>query len=334
MEHKRISIIVSAFLLCLLSACQMTGVTPAPQPPGAGIIANNPGAIQVIPIPEMTAAPPRGCEITGCPYPAVCDKTSGVCTINQSQGPGAAAPQAPGAGIIANNPGSNSLLPACSPPEPSISNINSFCANQVAKLGGATWQQNPSDSDPSVVKDAAFINNYSGYPDCNWNGTKVACSGPQDTKMTYDFCTSCGAQNYSLTAPQGGYDAAFGPNICSNGYVKNNTGACTPTNPNNPYYGYCPSGTHYDNTLQNCADDATNQLASPCPAGYPYYLPEFRLCLAKAYPIVYDCQTFTIPLGMCAAQVKKVCQKPAGGCPNNPVTGGKESWNQATCSCK
>ncbi len=32
MEHKRISIFVSAFLLCLLSACQMTGVTDLNHP--------------------------------------------------------------------------------------------------------------------------------------------------------------------------------------------------------------------------------------------------------------------------------------------------------------
>src|SRR5271157_4449837 len=194
MEHKRISLIVSAFLLCLLSACQMTGVTPAPQPPGAGIIQNNPGGpIQVAPTSTTPTAMPTassGCNQLGCPYPAVCDKTSGVCTINQQQGPGAAAPQAPGAGIISNNPNPGSLLPpACSPQEPSVSNINSFCANPSAKLAGATWQQKPSVGDPSVVKDAAFINNYSGYPDCNCNGTKVACSGPQDSKMTYEFCT-------------------------------------------------------------------------------------------------------------------------------------------------
>ena len=320
MKHKRISIIVSAFLLCLLSACQMTGVTPAPQPPGAGIIANNPGGpIQVAPTSTTPTAMPTassGCNQLGCPYPAICDKTSGVCTINQQQGPGAAAPQAPGAGIIANNPNPGSLLPpACSPPVPSISNINSFCANQVAKLGGATWEQDPPDGDPSVAKDAAFINNFSGYPDCNWNQSKVTCSGPQDTKMTYLFCTSCGAPNYVSQD----YDAAYGPNMCSNGYVKNNTGACAPADPNKPYYGYCPSGTHYDNTLQNCADDATNQLASPCPSGYPYYLPDLRLCLAKAYSIVYDCQTFTVPLGECTTPVHKIPN--AKKCTTNPMTG-------------
>ena len=110
------------------------------------------------PPPRPTAS--SGCNQLGCPYPAVCDKTSGVCTINQAQGPGAAAPQAPGTGIIANNPDPGSLLaPACIPPVPSVSNINSFCANQIAKLGGATWGRNPPVGDPSVASDLALINN-------------------------------------------------------------------------------------------------------------------------------------------------------------------------------
>ena len=335
MEHKRISIFVSAFLLCLLSACQMTGVTPAPQLPGAGIIANNPGGpIQLAPTSTTPTAMPTassGCNQLGCPYPAVCDKISGVCTINQQQGPGAAAPQAPGAGIIANNPGANSLVPACSPPVPSVSNINSFCANQVAKLGGATWDQNPPVADPSVALHLALINNFSDNSDCFNNQTGETCSGPQDAKVTYQFCTSCGAPNY--VALYSDYDATYGPNVCSKGYFKDSEGYCDPADLNKPYAGICPSGSHYDNTLQNCADDATNQLASPCPSGYPYFLPDDRLCLAKAYAIVFDCQDFTIPLGECAAQVKKVCQKPAGGCGLN-MNGSPKTWNQATCSCQ
>ena len=155
-----------------------------------------------------------GCNQLGCPYPAVCDKTSGVCTINQAQGP-AAVSQAPGAGIIANNPGNVGipiLGPACIPPVPSISNINSFCANPAAGLGGATWDQNPPDGDPSVAKDAAFINNFSGYQACNWNQSKTVCSGPQDTKVSYELCTTCGASN-SVTQ----YDTTLAPTCAPKG---------------------------------------------------------------------------------------------------------------------
>jgi hypothetical protein len=280
-----------------------------------------PGINKGVPTPTASS----GCNQLGCPYPAVCDKTSGVCTINQAQGPSAVVPPPPGAGQIVNNPNPGSLLPpACSPPAPSVSNINSFCANPTAGLGGATWDQNPPDGDPSVAKDAAFINNFSGYPDCNWNQSRTVCSGPQDTKLSYELCTSCGASDSVLDQ----IDATFGPNVCSKGYVKESNGACLPTNnpyltscfsgpgipasncpphaPNQPNYGYyCPSGSHYDNTLQNCADDATNQLASPCPPSYPHFLPDYHLCLAKAYPIVYNCQTFTIPLGVCTTPIKK-----------------------------
>ena len=301
MEYKRSGFLFSILLLVILSACQMGTATPV------------------------------SCVQTGCAYPAVCDKNSGQCTISVTpQGQGAAAPQLPGAGQISNNPNPSALLPPdCHPPVPSISNVNSFCANLSSKLGGVTFDQSPSDSDPSVAKDAALINNDSANPDCTWNQNKVACSGPQDAKVTYEFCTSCGAPNVENTnQPQGGYVATYGPYVCPNGYVKNNTGDCVPADPNKPYYGICPSGTHYDNTLQNCADDVTDQLASPCPPGYPYYLLDVRLCLAKAYPIVYDCQDFTVPLGVCLVPPKKTCRPPAGGC------GLTKNWNPLTCECQ
>jgi hypothetical protein len=316
MEHKRISIIVSAFLLCLLSACQMTGVTPVPQGPGAGIIQNNPGGpIQLAPTSTTpTTAPPHqgSCNQTGCPYPAICDQTSGVCTINQQQGPGAAAPQQPGAGIIANNPNPGSLLPpACSPPVPSISNINSFCANHTSKLGGATWDQNPPDGDPSVVRDATFINNFSQNPDCLATQSKMVCSGPQDEKVTFEFCTTCGAPNYQQVKTP-----AIGAFVCANGYVNDGTGFCAPQG----HYSLCPTGTHYDNSLQNCAADVTDKLDSPCPVGFPYYLPDYHQCLAKAYPIVYNCQTFQLQLGECPVY-KVPGTGGTGPCKINPMTG-------------
>jgi hypothetical protein len=222
----------------------------------------------------------------------------------------------PAAGI-ANNPNPGSLLPpACSPPVPSVSNINSFCANQVAKLGGVTWDQNPLDGDPSVALHLALINKFYGNLDCFDNQTKETCSGPQDAKVTYQFCTSCGSPNYVSQD----YDAAYGPNVCSNGYVKDSVGNCVPADSNKLYGGICPSGSHYDNTLQNCADDATNQLASPCPSGYPYFLANLRLCLAKAYSIVFDCQNFTIPLGECPVY-KVPGTGGTGPCKINPMTG-------------
>src|ERR1700690_3585905 len=195
-------------------------------------------------------------------------------------------------------PGSSSTLAAQAPlafppPVPSISNINSFCANQAAGLGGATWVQSPSVNDPSIALEAASINTFSKNPECtDDNNNKVTCSGPQNAKVTYQFCTTCGAPN-SVVEPQAD-EATYGPYVCASGYVKDNSGGgCVPIDPNKPYYGICPSGSHYDNALQNCADDVTNALASPCPAGYPYYLPVNDLCLAKAYSIQYNCQSFT-----------------------------------------
>ena len=293
MEYKRIGLIVSAFLLCLLSACQMTGVTPAPQPPGAGIIANNPGGpIQVAP----TAS--SGCNQLGCPYPAVCDKTSGVCTINQSQGPSAAVHQAPGAGIISNNPNPGSLLPpACSPPVPSVGSISSFCANQVAKLGGATFEDHTNltvdGTNSWLVGDfigSAFTCTLS---DATSEGI---CSGPQNGTIQAMICSSCG----------GDLAASNAPHACAKGYVLDGQGDCLAANPSQDDPSiWCPPSTHYDNGLQNCADNKTNQLASPCPQGFPNYIPYAHQCWNNA-EMVFNCQSFQIPLGECITPVKKI----------------------------
>jgi hypothetical protein len=207
--------------------------------------------------------------------------------------------------------------PACSPSVPSISDVNSFCANQNAKLGGATWDQNPPDGDPSVVKDATFINNFSQNADCLLTQTKMACSGPQDEKVTFEFCTTCGAPNYEQVATP-----AVGAFVCANGYVNEGGNCVSPSS-----YGLCPTGTHYDNSLQNCADDVTDKLASPCPAGFPYYLPDLNGCVANAYPIVYNCQNFTVQLGECKkAEKSNSCQTQS--CPRG------QTWNPNSCSCK
>ena len=311
MKHIRIGFYLGILFLTLLSACQMGAATPTP----------------VVPAPVT-------CNQTGCPYPAVCDKNTGVCTIYQTpQAPLTKANNpGPAAGaIVANNPGS--LLPqACKPPAPSISNINSFCANLPAGVGGATWQQTPPDGDPSLAMDAAFIDNFTKNPDCTWDQSKVACSGAQSAKVSYELCTSCGAPNW---VDPSAYASTFGPYVCMTGSVAMNGGCVPPTTTPGTYLnlGVCPTGSHYDNALQNCVDDTTNQLASPCPPAYPYFIPVMRLCVAKAYPIVYDCQTFTVPLGACLVPVKKVCLPPAGGC-GFGFNGAKQHWDPTTCSCK
>ena len=181
-----------------------------------------------------TAAPTAssGCNQLGCPYPAVCDKTSGVCTINQAQGP-AAAPQAPGAEIIANNPGANSLVPACPPPPLTISKITSFCANPSANQGGATivWSDNP-------VTPQAFSSYYlieDGYQtggngkEDNWNSNQTVFSGPQGTNVVMTYCSVCstvpslvtwnGYQQYLGTTGNDQVLPGFGdPSACPTGY--------------------------------------------------------------------------------------------------------------------
>ncbi|MGA7192846.1 MAG: hypothetical protein WBW94_04380 [Anaerolineales bacterium] len=342
MDYKRIGFIIGILLLLLMSACGPAGVTPAPQGPGAGIIQNNPGGpIQLAPTSTTPTAAPtasNGCNQLGCPYPAVCDKTSGVCTINQAQGPGGAAPQAPGDGIIANNPGSNSLLPVCPPPSSSISKITSFCANPAAGQGGASivWSGIPitpqAFSSYYVYEDDSQV--FADKATCDINDD--ICSGPQDTKITIIMCSICSSLNTNTWQSNLQND----PSVCPTGFSLTGSGDCE-----NPAYDYnnggapvmpCVTGTHYDNDKQNCIDDVTGKIASPCPPGYPYlYVGISTTAQCYKYPqaISYNCQPYTIPLGACTGPIKKVCQQPSGGCGYN-LNGTKKHWNQSTCSCQ
>ena len=208
------------------------------------------------------------------------------------------------------------LVLSCVPPVPAISKINSFCANQTAGLGGVTYVG------PAQYNWAYTDNDY-----CDSTKIpKVTCSGPQGRKFQMEICQAC-----NLPQPQ-----ALGPFVCSNGYVNDGNGNCIDVNPTDVANGInwtpCPSGSHYDNGLQNCADDVTDQLASPCPADHPYYIPDFHYCLAKAYPVVYNCQTFSLQLGECPP-LRRSAPSGNGQCPAgqtytcNPLLGG-------ACSCK
>ena len=280
MKHIRIGFYLGILFLTLLSACQMGAATPTP----------------VVPAPVT-------CNQTGCPYPAVCDKNTGVCTIYQtSQAPNTNINNpGPAAGaIVANNPNAGSIFPpACNPIVPSVSNINFYCVNPAKGVGGVTFDYSPSSSYRATTPQGL----------CGWSANSAQCSGSQGTKFQALICSSCTAPK----APQ-----SYGKLSCSSGTVEDAQGSCIPIDPNNPNDNYapCPPGSHYDNSKQACVDDKTSALNPQCPAGYPYFLPDLDYCLAKPYPEVYDCQSFTIPLGACPTpkQIKKICT-------TNTVTG-------------
>jgi len=202
------------------------------------------------------------------------------------------------------------VAPACSPPVPSLSNINSFCANQNTAQGGLTY-----------VGPASYNWAYTDNDYCDFTTLpKVTCAGPQNQKFQMEICQSCG-----LPQPQ-----ALGAFVCSAGYVSDGNGNCLDADPTDAANGInwvpCPAGSHYDNALQNCADDLTDKLASPCPADHPYYVPDFHYCLAKAYPVVYNCQTFPLQLGACDLQQNKKACAPKSCSPGY-------SWSAAKCAC-
>ncbi len=337
MKYKHIFIVFSFVLLTALVACGPTPATLAPSPLGAGQINNNSsGPIQLaatpIPSPYYTKPAPSGCVQFGCAYPAVCDQATGQCVINNSgQGPATLAPVPLGAGQIANNPsGPIQLAPTattlppqnavCIPPVPSISNVNSFCANQAKGLGGATFHYAPT-LDALDYPTGNSVNCDLGNPG------KGACAGPQSTQFQEFICTQCG-----LGSPN------QGAVTCALGSTKNASGLCLPPSDPNKYYDLCPSGSDWDNSKQACVDEKTAAFNPQCPPGYPYFLPGNYACASQPWQVVYDCQSFPLQLGTCAV-IKKApgtvsCQPPAGGCPVNPLNGGPGTWNQATCSCK
>ena len=179
------------------------------------------------------------------------------------------------------------LAVACIPPVPAIGDVTSFCADQAAGQGGVTFVYHP---DQSMMN---FTTGGPGDLSCDFSDSannKVACSGTKNQEFQEVICTAC----RSPEAPD-----TFGTFICADGYVKNANGECAANDSSaNPL---CPSASHYDNNKQKCVNDASGTPISLCPPGYPTYLPDFHYCLKNAYPIVYNCQTFTVQLGACVA---------------------------------
>lgn len=330
MKYKQIGFTFSLLLLMFLNAC-------APATPT-----------------------PLSCIQTGCVYPAVCEQSTGVCVINNPSGPGALANTGPAqSGGLVSNPNQGGLIDlaptatttptalpptpvgpqipngvstfavnpgnapgvlqvaACNPPTPSVSNIVSFCANQGAGLGGASFTSSFA-STPGVGQD--WIYDQPKNASCTVKGDKWVCSGPSGAQAQLLVCRSCGSLNWS--------DGV----VCATGFALANDGTCKTADPSKAP-SVCPAGSHFDNALQNCVDDATNQLASPCPSDHPYYVP-YGMCFAHPQDAAFNCQTFPVPLGSCAVNSKLVCQPPAGGCGVNLVTGGPKNWDQNTCSCQ
>ena len=216
----------------------------------------------------------------------------------------------PAAGI-ANNPNPGSIIPpVCDVPAPTMGQVTSFCANQVAGLGGVTFdpytQLLPNSNDGSFY--ASIPSNVNCTQDQKTN--HVACSGPPGTSFQVMVCNTCG-----VIQPQGSV-------ICAFGRTANPPNGCFPSSPEDTHNGQVPvclPGTHYDNNKQNCVDDVTGQLVSACPSGYPYYNPEYYTCSSKSNQGIFNCQTFTVPLGECLTSVKKV--PGTGPCKINPMTG-------------
>lgn len=231
-------------------------------------------------------------------------------------------PKLPGPNQVQVNQNNPIVSTACDPGTPSIVSSVNFCANTDLKLGGAT-----------IVMDASEVTtqNATCTLGTSSNDFKFTCYGPQTENVTIEACNSCGP------AGKSGSQVDWGQYPCSKGYVKMPDGiSCLPDQSSNGQgYESCPAGSHYDNAQQWCVDDVTQQkLTDLCPNGTKTYLPSNHHCLPINYPEVYNCQTFTVPLGACLTKIKSSesggsnsCEPPPSGCPIGEI------WKAAKCSC-
>jgi hypothetical protein len=223
----------------------------------------------------------------------------------------ACGPVTPGTGPINNGPiplpnvlvtvASPGLALPCTPPIPTICQDapyqpTAYCANQIKGVGGITFSDCTSLKEDDTASSWLVGDSIAADVSCNLDqGTSTAtCSGPQYGTFEATVCASCGEYNVSS-------NASF---VCANGYNDDGQGNCYAVDPNkNLPSMWCPAGSHYDNALQNCADNVTNKLASPCPPGYPHYTPYNHACWNKA-EMAFNCQTFPLGLGGCIATNK------------------------------
>ncbi len=193
----------------------------------------------------------------------------------------------------------------CIPPAPAVGDVSSSCANPIKGVGGVTFSD-VTNLQADGTNSWLVGDNLAGNVSCKLDNTTSIgiCSGAPNGSIQVEVCSSCTVPN----AP------ASNNWVCSPGH---GLGADQQYCGNDPTkaYDFCPPGSYYDNALQNCADNVTHKLASPCPPGYPSYSPGEHKCFAKVQEM-YKCQTFTLKLGACLAlnQVPKVvpfCQNNA-----------------------
>ena len=201
------------------------------------------------------------------------------------------------------------LAPACVPSVPSIDQVYAFCANQAAKVGGASFVSGWGMTEELGAN-------------CQNNATNTTCTGTPGTTMQVMVCSNCVVKD-DLHLPLSDYACPSGSDPMWDGInygcVK---GGSIPT-PGAPLPPFCPSGDHYDNNQQNCVDNVTEKVvpdtvSQGCPAGYPYYDLFYNVCTKKPLNL-YNCQTFSVPLGECITPVHKIPN--AKKCTTNPMTG-------------
>ncbi len=208
----------------------------------------------------------------------------------------------------------NGVLPApgCTPPQPKVSGVSSYCADPSKHLGGVTYSDYTDLTTDGTTSWLEGDSIPAGVT-CNLDeGTSTAtCSGPAGATIQAMVCSSCSIPN-----------AAPSDFVCPPGFAPPpGGGACDPTDPKTyPQNQFCPTGSLYDNGLQNCVDTKTHKVVNPCPPDHPIFSPGDHRCYAKPQS-VYDCETFPVKLGVCI-QLQPIPLEVVPFCLNNKTNEG------------
>ncbi len=183
------------------------------------------------------------------------------------------------------------LLPTCTPPTPTMKDVNPYCSNSIKDLGGVTFGDY-TNLTTDGTNSWLVADSIPAGVSCNLdNGTSTAtCTGPAGTTFQAMICSSC-------AVPLAAASSDF---VCATGFVLSaDHKACESVDPKfYSHYMFCPSGSHWDTPKQKCVDNSTSKVVDPCPAGHPVYDPGTGRCFTTPQN-VYTCKTFPVTLGVC-----------------------------------
>ncbi len=209
----------------------------------------------------------------------------------------------------------NGLLPGpgCTPPQPKMEGVSSYCADPSKNQGGVTYSDWTNLTANGTYSWLVGDSIPAGVT-CNLdNGSSTAtCSGPPGMTIQGMICSSCSIPN------------AAGSNdwVCAQGFTLSgdHTSCISPDPQFYNHQTFCPAGSLWNNSLQQCVSETISKQVVVCPTGHPFYDPGTGRCYTQPQ-MVYDCQTFPVTLGFCVV-LKPIQLEVVPFCLNNKTNEG------------